>query len=383
MRMVVLMFLGSPWSREAVIRLASCGHDVHVVDFSASHRESYLSSEDSFQAAEIQDFVRSIASFHRLEPRFSLIVQSLTAPRLLAQLLRKIDGEFLLTLYGGRFAVAAYLSGFRPYGVYLVGSDVLVGGGIKRELSRVALNAASVVFVNGKYLCEKARESAPRANIRSLYLGTDTEKFAPASPPVEPVRIICTRGFSEVYNNEYLIRALAKMPNLTQSYQLIFAAPGPLLKKVRALADEILPAEQRRSIEFLGGVDRNRMAEMLKSSHIFVSVSRSDGTSLSLMEGLACGLFPVLSDIPANREWVYENAHNGILVRLDDPKVLAGALIHAIENPELRVRARSYNRQLILDKADDRKNMAILSSELGEIVGAYNLKKKTPARSPD
>jgi L-malate glycosyltransferase len=261
----------------------------------------------------------------------------------------------------------AYLCGFRPYAVYVVGSDVLFGGWGKRLLSRLALNAASKVLVNGQYLTKKTIELAPKAKAQCLYLGTDTIRFIPRCIPTQPVKIICTRGFSEVYNNEYIIHALEEMSTLAEAFHVIFAAPGPLLERVRAIADQVLPSRLRQSVEFLGGVGRDRMTELLRDAHIFVSVSRSDGTSLSLMEGLACGLFPVVSDIPANREWISVEAENGILVPLDEPKTLAAALAQAIRDPGLRAKAAIHNRELIVRLADDRRNMAILGNELEKI----------------
>ncbi|MGH9863887.1 MAG: glycosyltransferase [Candidatus Acidiferrales bacterium] len=292
----------------------------------------------------------------------------------MTKLLREIRADFLLTLYGGGFSTMAYLSGFRPYAVYVVGSDVLLGGALKRIMSRVAFTRASAVFISGKHLTETARRVAPGANLHCLYLGTDVARFAPGNATPAPVRIVCTRGFAEIYNNEFLVRALAEMPALDVAYETIFAAPGPLLARIRILADQILTSERRKSVQFLGGVSKHDLTNVLKSSHIYVSVSRSDGTSSSLLEGLACGLFPVLSDIPANREWIFPGAQNGLLVPLDNHKALASALAQAIQNEALRVSAQSFNRKLVVDRADDRKNIGVLSNEIESLVRGFEMK---------
>jgi glycosyltransferase involved in cell wall biosynthesis len=41
-----------------------------------------------------------------------------------------------------------------------------------------------------------------------------------------------------------------------------------------------------------------------RSSDLYVSASLSDGTSISLLEALACGRPVLVSDIPCNREWI-------------------------------------------------------------------------------
>ncbi|MGH7744441.1 MAG: glycosyltransferase, partial [Candidatus Dormibacteria bacterium] len=96
--------------------------------------------------------------------------------------------------------------------------------------------------------------------------------------------------------------------------------------------------------------------------------------SSSLLEGLACGLFPVLSDIPANREWIFPGAQNGLLVPLDNHKALASALAQAIQNEALRVSAQSFNRKLVVDRADDRKNIGVLSNEIESLVRGFEMK---------
>ena len=104
-------------------------------------------------------------------------------------------------------------------------------------------------------------------------------------------------------------------------------------------------------------------------------MSRSDGTSTALLEALSCGLFPILSDIPQNREWIDSTANNGILVPLDKPAKLADALSCAIQDEQWRRRAGKYNRSLILERADSRKNMDILVSKLEFMIHSYRSKK--------
>jgi glycosyltransferase involved in cell wall biosynthesis len=371
LKLAVLMSASSPWSREAAIRLALEGHEIQVIDVRVRDRHTYIRADDPSQAVDVQEFERCVSRINRIETSSISNFRYITASLELNRILRQQGSDCLLALYGGGFATMAYLCGFRPYAVYVVGSDVLFGGSVKKCLSRLALKAADAVFVNGQYLTERTRELAPKANLRCLYLGTDLTKFTPSLSQSLPVKIVCTRGFSEIYNNEYLVRALKEVPDSTMPFQLTFAAPGPLLNEVRSIADRILPASVRRSVEFLGGIGRERMAELLRASQVYASMSRSDGASLSLVEGLASGLFPVLSDIPANREWIANASQDGFLVPLDNPRAVADALVRAISEPELRARAAVRNRELVMERADSRKNMAILGCCLKRIVSSY------------
>ena len=53
-----------------------------------------------------------------------------------------------------------------------------------------------------------------------------------------------------------------------------------------------------------------------------------------MFEAMACGLPVIVSDIPANREWVIDG-WNGLIVPVRNPEKLAEAILHLIENPDL------------------------------------------------
>ena len=73
------------------------------------------------------------------------------------------------------------------------------------------------------------------------------------------------------------------------------------------------------------------------------------------MEALACGLFPVVSDIPSNRQ-VVEHGRNGLLVDGDNPDDIAAALVTAASNRDLRQQANRLNLALVRERFDIRRN---------------------------
>lgn len=368
MRLAVVMPLASPWAREAVLRLSELGHDLHVIDFKNPSGNGYLSTSDEFQSLSIERLRQATKAIHLIDTPFGSLLRYLAGALQLREILRTCEAEALLILYGGGQAVMAYASGYRPYAVYTVGSDILMGNSLKRFITGLTLNAANHVFANGVYLTHKTREVAPKASTETLYLGVDTTRFRPGLRKQNRIRIVCSRGFMSLYNNESLVHGLAVMPQLDMDFGVTFLSRGPLLQSVKNLADKVLSPDVRRRVEFLGGVSDEMMVKSLQSAHVYVSLSRSDGTSISLLEAMACGLFPVLSDIPQNREWIDSTAQNGILVPLDQPHVLAAALTRAITDHGLRARAAEFNRRLILERADGHLNMKILASKLEAMV---------------
>ncbi len=372
MRIAMLISLSVSWSREAALRLSELGHEVHVIDFESEVSGNYLNGRPDIYSTAIAKLRESVAGVHIIRGNDISQWRYIRYAPQLRKICKAIDGDVLLSLWGGGFATISCASGFRPYAVFLGGGDILRVSGIQKMISRFALDRAAVAFANGKYFGEKAKLFAPNASIHPLYLGVDTEKFVPANPPESPVTIICTRGFAPVYNNGYLIEALAQLPSSLPDYRVVFTSAGTALAQTRDLADRILDRETRKKVEFLDGVTDEGMLDNLRRAHIYTSVSRYDGTSISLLEALSCGLYPILSDIPQNAEWIDPQVRNGMLVPLDQPSEYARRLAEGIQDAAHRRSVATFNRRLILDRADGRRTMMQMASLLEAAIAAGN-----------
>jgi glycosyltransferase involved in cell wall biosynthesis len=84
---------------------------------------------------------------------------------------------------------------------------------------------------------------------------------------------------------------------------------------------------------------------------VYISSSHVDGSSVSLMEALACGLPCLVSDIPANKEWVFEG-QNGWLFPDGDADALAEKILAAISQPGELARIGSAARLVAEQRAN-------------------------------
>ena len=85
---------------------------------------------------------------------------------------------------------------------------------------------------------------------------------------------------------------------------------------------------------YLGGqVNQDDLPEIYRAADLYVSASHSDGSSVSLMEALGCGLPVLVTDIPSNREWVTEEAQ-GWLFADNDEAAVAARILQACAQPE-------------------------------------------------
>lgn len=371
LKVAVLMNLLSPWSRDLVLRLARRGLNVVVVDLrEGPGRQGYLSGSPALHKEAIRELEEAASAIHQIHSAHASPLRFLSAAWELRKFLATQKPDVLLTLYGGGYTTAAWLSGFRPFVVLLVGSDVHLVKGLSRRVIRLALRNAQVVLANGQSLASAASQTFGLPCVHSLYLGVDTRRFHPLGRAKnERIRALCTRGFESIYNNLSIIEAVADWPADAPAVELIFASTGSLLPRARELAGR-LSAGPRVRVTFCGGVSGDALVELLRCADIFVSMSRSDGTSASLLEALACGVFPVLSDIPANQEWISEREVNGFLVPLDNVHALTYALVRAAREGALRQRAAVANRALIMSRADADVCTDALIEELMRAVGA-------------
>lgn len=159
--------------------------------------------------------------------------------------------------------------------------------------------------------------------------------------------IISNRNLIKLYNVSLLIRAIPIILKANKNVKFIIAGDGEEKEKIKK---EVRDLNLTEFVKFLGRIPHKEMPELLMKSDIYVSTSLFDGTSVSLLEAMASGCFPVVSDIPSNREWI-KDGENGFLFHPDNEELLANKIIDAINDKELRYRSSFLNKSLIKEKA--------------------------------
>ena len=67
-------------------------------------------------------------------------------------------------------------------------------------------------------------------------------------------------------------------------------------------------------VEFVGWLNKKEDYAYYNRAKIFISTPRSDATAISLLEAMSAGCLPVVSNLPANEEWI-SDGENGIIVK--------------------------------------------------------------------
>jgi glycosyltransferase involved in cell wall biosynthesis len=182
--------------------------------------------------------------------------------------------------------------------------------------------------------------------------GVQTDIFYPNSKPVADPVIINPRGFRPYVRNDTFFKAIPLVLEVHPEAKFICVSMAG-----ESQADQWL-RELRigHAVELLPSLPHHEMATAFRRAQMVVSPSIHDGTPNTLLEGMACGCFPVTGDLESIREWITPN-QNGLLFDSNSPQSIAETIITAIENNDLRERAAGLNREIIATRAEYTYNM--------------------------
>jgi len=285
----------------------------------------------------------------------------LAAARPLRGIIKEFRPHLINAHYVPSYGLLARLVGFRPLAVSAWGSDLLVSpqkSPLHRLRVKLALAGADLATCDGDNLKRRIMGfGLSNDRVINLPLGVEHSLILKKAPHVfRGGNIISTRSLEPVYNVDTIIRAISAAVKKTgRTLSLTIAGDGRLRDSLRDLSQR-LGAEGY--IRFTGRLRPDQLIAELDRCGIYVSASLSDSTSVSLLEAMARGLVPVVSDIPGNREWI-EDGINGYLFPPRDHGALAdiiAKLSGATECKEMVER----NLSLISHRGSWQKNMEVI-----------------------
>jgi glycosyltransferase involved in cell wall biosynthesis len=222
------------------------------------------------------------------------------------------------------------------------------------RLTRQALSAASAVHADCLRDIRLAYEWGFSSQRPAIVLpgagGIQLDVFYPAdeiAPVNEPAWVINPRGIRAYIRNDTFFKSIPLVLDQAPHTQFICIGMAGQPQAESWLREYQVAA----NVHLTGQQTRQQMAESFRRSQVAVSPSMHDGTPNTLLEAMACGVFPVAGDLESLREWINPGI-NGLLVDPDNPRQLADAILQALQRPDLRQQAREINTRLVADKAD-------------------------------
>ncbi len=240
-----------------------------------------------------------------------------------------------------------------------------------------AIGNADLIHAWGDNMLPRLKElGADDKKILVLHRGIDLSIFTPSARKLEaknPV-FISSRSLFPEYNISRIVEAFSHVLRKIPDARLKIMGEGPEKFNLLNLANALGISGK---VEFPGKLPPLEVASTLRNSDIYVSIIGTEGVSSSLLEACACGVYPIVTDMPASRMLI-ENGRNGTLINPEMTiSALAETMLKTAENTVRRENAAKINIELMNDKFDFRKNIARFLDAYGNIA-TLNIQHSLP-----
>lgn len=112
-----------------------------------------------------------------------------------------------------------------------------------------------------------------------------------------------------------LIRIVQRLRNGEVQYSLDVIGDGPMMPNFRT---ELAPEIESGIVRMHGWIDNARLLEHLRAAEVSLLVSESEGFCIALVEEMANGCAPVVTDIESGNKQLVEDGVNGFVVPVGD-----------------------------------------------------------------
>ena len=294
----------------------------------------------------------------------------LFARKELRALLQDLDPDLVIGYYVTSYGLMATLSWDGPLVVAAAGSDIMRTADILRaQIARFVLKRCDLVVSWAEHMSRALiTRGADSKRIMVLPRGIDTATFSADGPvcrPATPFSIVWTRSLKRVYDPDTAIRGFERFVRSGHDAHFTMLGDGQLARHIETLADQLGIASRLTRLGVIAHA--SAIAQHLRGADVYLSAAVSDGASASLFEAMACGAFPVVADIPANREWI-THGRNGLLFPPGDAVALANALADAFDSAALRDAAVDVNTELVQKRLDRGRNSAVMVEAFTHLV---------------
>ncbi len=315
-------------------------------------------------------------------------------PRLALDLKRVINEIKPDLIHAGPIQTCAFLavlSGFHPILTMSWGFDLMQDAERNewmKWVTRYTLRRSTFFTSDAQITRDKAIIYGMNPNRIVVFpWGVDLKHFSPeqlsvgkktqvVKPKTQTVRrksfvVFCNRSWESRYGVDVLAKAFVKVAKQREDVSLLLLSGGSQANIIRQI---LMNGGVLDRVQFGGQISQRDLPRWYHMADLFISPSHIDGSSVSLMEALACGLPALVSDIPANKEWVSEG-DNGWLFPDGNADILAEKILAVIaQRRKLTVIGRAA-RKSAEERANWKMNFAKLLEAYEQTIQLYRRSK--------
>mgnify|MGYP000862311271 CR=1 FL=1 len=218
------------------------------------------------------------------------------------------------------------------------GSDILVTpsqSAAYRWLTKKVLKACAVTTSDSQHMADKMRELGA-GEVMVFPFGL--EAMPRQRGEKEPWLFFANRGLEPLYRPQLVLEVFARIASQCPPARLVIANDGSLRPW---LENDVMGRGLADKVSFVGRLDAADQARWYDQASWYLSLPESDSVSVSVLEAMAHGCVPLLSDLPANRELI-GNSERGLIVY--EPKGITKRLVQ-LQPEQLAAANRQWVQQ--------------------------------------
>jgi glycosyltransferase involved in cell wall biosynthesis len=254
----------------------------------------------------------------------------------------------------------AVLTGFRPILMMSWGYDLMMDVHRNKwweRVTRYTLKRSTFFTSDAQVTRNKAVQYGMNPERTVVFpWGVDLDHFQPnrkTEKPKNGTTLFCNRSWEPIYGVDVLAKAFVRATQTQPNLRLILLGGGSMSGELRRILSPV-----KDQVLFGGYKSQKELPRFYNMADLYISPSHVDGSSVSLMEAMGCGLPCLISDIPANKEWVSDE--NGWLFADGDVASLAEKILLAAKKRDTLIEMGARSRAIAEERADWTKNFAKL-----------------------
>jgi len=295
-------------------------------------------------------------------------------------------------LHAQQIAPAGWLgaaAGYHPLMVTAWGSDLLVGAQtswVFRQLARWALRRADYVTCVSQGLAQAALALGADPNrLEVAPWGVDVEVYHPSADREAPRErlaalrpallrlpysaakatgrpagrldgpiVLSVRSIKAVYRPLDIAQAIPRVLEQVPAARFVVRTHNSNAQKVAQFQATVQAGGASEAVRYVGELpDEEAIADLYRAADVAVSVPSSDGTPSSVLEAVACGAVPVVSDVPSLHEWL-AHEREALFVPVGDVQAIAASIVRLLSDETLRGQMAADGARMIRERADSR-----------------------------
>ena len=163
----------------------------------------------------------------------------------------------------------------------------------------------------------------------------------------------------------WLLGAFARVAKQRPDVRFAMIGDGPRRQDVERQIGEL---GLRERVKLCGRLPQSGVLEWMQAGDVFPMTSEVEGLPCALIEAMAAGLAPVVTDIPAHSQLIEHEVH-GLLTEVGSEEATARSLLRVLDDGEFRARLAANARRRMIEEFSTARVADCYEELFGEVLG--------------